>query len=324
MSNDAKTVTVDAIRSIVTRAKIPIHVTIDRAISDSLGIDTRDVFKMIPRFSYFDSLASNLLRNNECDFAFYYHGVRCDDRYPVGVIYDILNPIEIPWSLTLKRLTGKRKKSEQIHMNAFKYAEYLETGNIARINHLSKVQCLALQRDITSERFDCEHTFIKNRRVSALAVRIHFSDGISFVRKMPLDAPIYGIVQGILISNVRVGDIVYLKQVDGWLHISIPTAVPDISDFVQTRKVTVTFRAVASTPMIVHNVIKLSIGETIGICAEYIRQNLQLRNNDQDSNNIYLYVEGMFLADEQEPLYNLCLDDSDQMTLYYSLKEAWN
>src|SRR5690349_25091516 len=97
LDSDASEIKDPLLRSIIRSAKIPIHVCLTNA---TLGKEEiRDHFKMVPRFSYFDSLASYILRNNDCNYIFRYNGILCDDRFPVGVVYDLLDPDEIPWKL---------------------------------------------------------------------------------------------------------------------------------------------------------------------------------------------------------------------------------
>lgn len=304
------------LRTIVRSAKIPIHVFRVDVPSDEFP----DHFKMVPRFSYFESLASAILKNNDCDYVFTYNGVRCDDRFPVGISYDLFDPDEIPWRLVLERKPGKRKDFERLHMNSLKYAEYIETGNVTRINNFSREQYATIHRDILQETFQCADTLeaIRNRD-AIVAVRIHFSDGSSFVRKMSGDSSIYGVVQGILVSKVRVKDVLYLKQVDNWLHVCLPNAIADVSKYIQDRKITVCFRSVASTPMIVKNIVKIPLSSTIEICRNYVSEKISKKSSVE----LCFYVEGLFRVYDEEPLFNMCLDEANKLTLYYSLGEAW-
>lgn len=212
-------------------------------------------------------------------------------------------------------------------MNSLKYAEYIETGNVTRINNFSREQYAIIHRDILQETFECQDTYkaIKDRSDN-VAVRIHFSDGSSFVRKMTGDSSLYGMIQGILVSKVRVKDVLYLKQVDNWLHVCLPNAVADVSRYMGDRKITVTFRSVASTPMIVKNVVKIPVASSIKTCKDYVRKKMSRSLMEPTNPNVelYFYLEGLFWVSDEEPLYNLCLDEANRLTLYYSIGEAWN
>lgn len=329
----------DDIRDLVRNARIPIHVVYT---TNKEGV-AQDHFRMVPRFSYFDALATSILKNNSCDYSFIYRWKdgserTCDKRFSVGVVYDLMDPDTLPWKLTLRkhdvpsddivtenendgRLCGFKR-----HLNAIKHAEYLEHGNVTRITSLSKKDISEIERDILSETFLCPHIYQGQHTSKVVAVRIHFADGTSVVRKMGVSDSVYGIIQGIVVSRVRVGDIIYLKDVDNWIHICFPNATPELGNFIKEKKVTVTFRSVGSTPMILQNVVRLSSVATITACLEYVAGKLKIwTKSSMEPISLHFYLDGMLSVSTEEPLYNLCLDDSPscRMTLYYSIGDAW-
>jgi len=301
---------------------------------------------MVPRFAYFDTLATSILKNNTCDFSFIYRSknntTTCDKRYSIGVIYDLIDPDTLPWKLTLqKETTSSRVNRFKEHLNAVKHADYIERGNVSRITALSRKQISIIERDIVTEQFDCPYIYDANNANVVnnvnnangndvnrhhVAVRIHFADDTSIVRRMKPSESIYGIIQGIVVSRVRIGDILYMKDVDNWMHICFPNATPIIGH-IKEKKVMVTFLSVGSTPMIRQNVVRLSSTATISACVEYIKRKLQL-DDDSDGNttNLQLYLDGNVSVHPQEALYNLCLNDNVpcRVTLYYSIGDAWN
>jgi hypothetical protein len=326
-SPETKIVTNSAIRTLIKNARIPVHII----------YEGKDYFKMIPRFSYFDATATSITLNNSCNFAFIYRlkdktdEITCDDRFTVGISYDMIDPDTLPWKLELRKLPGKRRDFQKLHMNALKHAEYIEKGNISRISNLSKQQYQDIQKDIYLETFDCPHAGENeigssnsnkgNKKRQPIATRIHFSDGTSLVRKMDKKDSVYGIIQGILVSHVRAGDIPYMKNVDNWLHICFPNAKANVPQCINSRKITITFRSVGSTPMIIQNIIRISSVSTISFCNEYVLK--KLGKSVADGTKLYFYLDGLFLVDDKETLYNLCFENCDKISLYYSDGEAW-
>lgn len=313
-----RTPTSAEIRKLVKNARIPVHVI----------YNGHNFFKMVSRFSYFDSLATTIMRNNSCNFEVFYRSkegnmIRCDLRYTIGICYDMIDPDTLPWKLDLNKLPGERRDIQKMHMNVLKHSHYLEYGNVTHLSNLSKSQYVDIQRDMLNEIFECPHvTLNSNGQNNPIATRIHFSDGSSLVRKMCTNDSVYGIIQGILVSHVRAGDITYLKNVDNWLHICLPNAKASIQQYINKDKITITFRSVGSTPMITKNIIKISSLSTIAACGAYILKKLG-SNVVYNSTKLQFYLDGLFLVDEQESIYNLTLDDSDRLSLYYSIGDAW-
>jgi len=305
-------ISVQEIRKMVTNAKIPVHVV----------YEGKESFKMVPRFSYFDSIATMILQNNDCNFSFIYRYADgretvCDDRFSVGIVYDMIDPDTLPWRIELRRAEGSRKDYQQHHINALKQAEYLETGSISGISNLSKQQYRKIHSDIQHEEFTCPFTYDLSRERAKVATRIHFADGTSLVRRMDQNDSVFGIIQGIPVSHVRLKDILYLKNVDNWMHICFPNASVNASNYISSKKLLVTFRAVGSTPQIAKNVVKISSASTIGTCKEYVQKLLSAETQ------LFFYFEGLFSTEDAEILYNLCPDGVDRLSLFYSIDQAW-
>jgi len=301
----------DEIRDLVRSARIPVHVT----------YENREYFKMVARLSYFDALATSILNNNECRFSFLYRSkngemIECDPRFPVGVAYDVLDPDQVPWRLALVKTTGTRVRFEKLYINALKHAEYVEENGVSRISALSRTECDRMYRSMQMETYDDRHA----QTSFSVATRFHFSDGKTLVKRMKSNATVFGMVQGILISQVKLQEVRYLKYADNWMHICFPNASTDVEQAMKNRKIQVVFRSVGSAPIVRKNVVRLSATSTASACSTYVRKNLNLSS----SARVYLYLNGLFAVHDDETLYNLCTeDDQEGITLYYSLSEAW-
>jgi hypothetical protein len=274
-------------------------------------------------------LATQILKNNSCGFRFLHKDTVLDERYSVGVLYDIRDPDVLPWELVLYKLDDcERRKAHEIHINALKHAEYVEIGNINVVNNMSRHDHVRLVRDLTMEKYDNPFMYREVPNERPIATRVHFSDGNSLIICNRPDVSVFGIVQGLLISKSRAGDLRMLKDVDNWLHICFPNAAASSTETNDrnggnggnnSNKIVVTFRSVAATPLIKENVVRFPKLTTIKQCRQYIERRLGAQ---YDGRKLFLYVDGMFLAEEDESLLNIAMDKS-WTTLYYSTVEAW-
>jgi hypothetical protein len=306
------------IRKQVIISKIPVHIIYSGT----------DYFKMVSRFSYMDTLATLILKNNSCGFNFFYNNKKLNEKYPIGVLYDLSDPDMLPWKLVLlKNETDLRPDFSMIHLNALKHAEYLETGNIARLTNMSKIQHMQLMRDVSLEKYTNPFILSPPDPLRKVAIRIHFSDGQSLVICNKQNAFIYGIIQGILVEKTQLKHLIMLKNVDNWLHICFPNTITssnisvNIDEQNNNKDIIVTFRSVGSTPIIKNNIIRFNDSTTISNCKEYVSSCLGC---NYIIGTMFLYMDGMFSVEDDEPLYNLTLRRKDNLILYYSLCDAWN
>ena len=220
----------------------------------------------------------------------------------------------------VQRRREQRRDVSVMHMNALKHAEYIETGNVQRLTNMSKKQHLQLARDMSMGNYANEIVFPGPEPGRKIATRIHFSDGQSLVISNKPHSVLFGIIQGILVEKTKVENLLVLKSVDNWLHVCFPNTVTSTPLDTTNNEIVVTFRSVGSTPMIKNNVAQFKETATTATCEQYVIK--QLGKHCEDG-GLFLYVDGMFLAKRDEPLYNLTLRKKKTLTLYYSNKEAW-
>ena len=337
------------IRTMITSGRIPVHVV----------HNNKDYFRNVPRMSYFSSLATSILLNNQCLFTFSLNAPNtretqtsntnniniCDDRFSIGVAYDLSDPSHLPWKLYLttskkddngngnslkenkkiyeetenvKETENERRDMFKEHTNNLRQAEFIETGNIARLNNMSVEEYKRMKKSIMHDNYDISNIFtIPNKQV---AVRYHFNDKETIVISHDMHKPLFGVCQGRVLWDVPAVNAIYLKDVDNFLHLCFPNAKAEINSELK-EPVIVTLRPVPGTLLIKDNIVKLSGESRLEVCENYVKKKLNLRGN------LFMYYDGLFLIDKNEPLYNLCVGGkcakTRKLTIFYSISEAW-
>ena len=345
------------LRKKITSGSIPIHII----------FNGKDYFKICNRFSYFDALATSILKSDLKNFQFFYGEKLCDDKYSIGVCFDVMGCKNLPFTLMLRSFdkdTSRRDIFSE-HLNSIKFAEYLEkeklekTVNLSKFNHNSITNMLMtedflntktmslfynnpyfikcqddeneidtktekkignnnnLEKDKSIENNDLV-TRLNNEknRLKCIATRYHFKDGTTIVVKTPENSRIFGICQGILLPNIMAKDAYVLKDIDNWLHISFSNATSTALQEYKSKKITIVFRPIGGTKIIKDSTIIITITSKVHICENYLKEKLCF------SKRVFLYLEGLFLIDPEEYLFNISMS-KEKITISYSLVEAW-
>ena len=304
--------TEEQIHNVIKKGSLPIEISYDGTV----------YFKMIHRLSYFDNLATLILRNNECNYNFIYNGKILSKRFTIGVAYDLSSPENLPWTITLTKEKGKRFDYVKHHIMSMKHAEYLQVGNIQKFTNLSKYQHKKLEHVIKCSLWNDPSldTFISSNN-QFTPCRFHFKDGKTKVALMKKDDKIFGICQGILIPKLKVGSLTLFKSIDNWIHVVYPNAMLKMDDN-NSNIIDIILRPVANTPLLKPSTSTLRISDTSRVkdVTNYIKTQIK------DHKEFYLYYESLFLMEPEEHLYNYLINtvkNNSKIIIYYSAQEAW-
>jgi hypothetical protein len=306
--------------------------------------DGNEYYRIVQRMSFFDALATDILRNNSSAFTFMTEDGRlCQRVYPVGVAIDALwshVPHEgFPRRIKLYKHDQEQRSSfSKMFMSSCKHADYVNLGNTSRIDKLPKR---------SSERIS---TYVENSAPSLfslsffsldkgcqreyVAIRYHFYDG-TVVRKismndripMPQDGNV--VIHGIPVPKELTGkDAVLFTDLDQWVHIIVRNG--SLSSFIGsvTDRIRVQFLSAGATAMIKGNIVLVSENRTVAFCKEYISRKLLGGEIDGEkkmkmkSNHLYIYSDATFRVHDDELLHSLALGRK-KLVLYYSLSEVW-
>lgn len=308
------------IHDLVTTAKLPLMIHYDGEV----------YYKIISRSAYFDNLATNILKNDTCSFVFEFNNVRLEEKYPIGVSYDISQPESLPWEIFLKKKKGTRVDIAKIFTNSVKFSEYLTNGKISHISNMSVKENNSLTESLKHcnlEKLDGIMRPLMFENSGKIAVRYHFKNGSSRVTTFDLNekqtertvSSVFGVCQGIILKLYSKQSIIFLKSFDNWLHIALPLA--DLN-FEKETLIRVNFIAVAGASVLKNSTIDMQSSVKVKDCQRYLNQ--QLSPTNSTSTNYYIYKDGLFLVDNDEFLRNILFPNEKRLLLYYSKIEAWN
>lgn len=273
-------------------------------------------YKIIQRGSYFDHLATQILRNNTVSYSVMYEHKVLPLDFPVGVAYDLSGVRELPWKIEIhvKDPSQTRESSRDLLLGALRHAEYVTRGYVKDTIRFTKDQLRDLDHQVTSG-----NGVYKEERSTAMdslenvAVRFHFGNGLSKVQSLTPDDTVFGIVQGILLSPSKAKYITSLKHSDNWLHVVLPNAKTPME---RDSPVCIKLVSVGSTPILKNDILRVSKTKTCGSCMEYIAKKLQFRGR------IYMYVDGIVPMLPSDTIGNYVIN-KDKITVYYSIEKAW-